>query len=527
MIRRLIGFRYKKRRIKTTPTWRTRQQRFFGFFLMEGFLYHQAFLQRRSTILLPGLAGWSLLLMAMPAAYGTDPFGGDPFNTESYVSPAPNLRWETSITLPQVKEPQRARLPAGVAPLSLPELTELALRNNPKTRQAWFAARAAAAGVGIERAGDLPSITGSYGISRAQAVSGTSGDEVAWQTRFGPSISLSYVLFDFGAGDSATEAAEYRALAATLTQNRVLQDVVFQVEQAYYLFIGIEALVRVNEFTLKNTQTTYDAAQRRRESGLATVADVYRTETQVAQAQLNLTRSRGDFEKARGQLSIAVGLPVNGALTVQKLAGVPRVREITTSLSNLLDRAKANRPDLVAAEAQARSARAAATATARAGLPTIEVSALGGHVLFGDNRTSVSNYSVGLNVRIPIFTGFRDTYRVRQAEAQAAQAEAARDTLYQQTELDVWQSYYDLQTAGSAIASTDSQVKSAEQTAQATLARYQAGFGNILDLTTAQLDESNARVQQIQSYLNWFTALARLNFSIGVSDVLTATSEKK
>ena len=60
-------------------------------------------------------------------------------------------------------------------------------------------------------------------------------------------------------------------------------------------------------------------------------------------------------------------------------------------------------------------------------------------------------------------------------------------------ELDVWQSYYDLQTAASGIGSTEAQVKSAEQTAQATLARYKSGFGSILDLTTAQQDESNAR----------------------------------
>jgi len=212
---------------------------------------------------------------------------------------------------------------------------------------------------------------------------------------------------------------------------------------------------------------------------------------------------------------------------VQTFSGLPQVREITTSLDSLLDRAKNNRPDLVAAEAQARSAHASAKAASRAGLPSVEIAALGGHTIFGDNRTSVSNYALGLNVRIPLFTGFRDTYRVRQAEAQAAQAEAARDVLYQQTELDVWQSYYDLQTAGGAIRSTDSQVKSAEQTAQATLARYQAGFGSILDLTTAQLDESNARVQQIQSYLNWFTALARLNFSIGVSDIMTPVSVRK
>jgi outer membrane protein len=132
-----------------------------------------------------------------------------------------------------------------------------------------------------------------------------------------------------------------------------------------------------------------------------------------------------------------------------------------------------------------------------------------------------------VNVRIPIFTGFRSTYSTRAAEAQAEQAEAVRDNLYQQTELDVWQSYYDLQTAASATSSTDLQVRSSEQTAQATLARYQAGFGSILDLITAQLDESNARVQQIQSYLNWFTALARLNFSIGSSGILTTVGPKQ
>jgi outer membrane protein TolC len=99
--------------------------------------------------------------------------------------------------------------------------------------------------------------------------------------------------------------------------------------------------------------------------------------------------------------------------------------------------------------------------------------------------------------------------------------------LYRQTELDVWQAYHDVRTAASGIGSTDAQVKSAEQTAQATLARYQAGFGSILDLITAQQDESNARVQRIQSYLDWYTALARLQFSTGFSDIIAAASGKK
>src|SRR4029078_2919316 len=99
-----------------------------------------------------------------------------------------------------------------------------------------------------------------------------------------------------------------------------------------------------------------DAAQRRRESGLATVADVYRSETQVAQAQVNLTRSRGEFEKARGQLAAAAGLPVNESLRIQTLTELPQVGAMTASVTDMLDRARGTRPDLVCAAAHDRAA---------------------------------------------------------------------------------------------------------------------------------------------------------------------------
>lgn len=451
----------------------------------------------------------------------------DPYGVDAKTAPAPGVLWESTEPLPVVTTPTLTDQLSGANLLSLPELTEFALRNNPKTRQAWFAARAAAANVTIEQADLLPQITANYTASRTLPVSATTGAPSPWLTRFGPSISLSYVLFDFGVRASQVEVAEYRLLATNLAQNRVLQDVVLLVEQTYYQLIGVEALVRVNEQSLKNNRIALEAAQKRRESGLATVADVYRAETLVAQSQLNLTRSRGDFEKARGQLANAVGMPVNGALKVQTLSGPPQIREVAASLNDLLEQAKMTRPDLIAAEAQARAARANANATAKAGLPSIEITGAAGHSLFNENRPAATNYSLALNLRIPLFTGFKDTYSVRQAEAQASQAEAARDTLYKQTQLDVWLAYYDLQTAVGGTESTEAQVRSAEQTAQATLARYQAGFGSILDLITAQQDDSNARVQRIQSYLDWFTALARLNYSIGMNDIFAAKSDKK
>lgn len=441
----------------------------------------------------------------------------DPFRTERYVSPSAGMRWQSPTPLPEVPAAPAARLPDADRALSLPELTEFALQNNPKTRQAWYAARAAAAGVGIEQADDLPQLSAIINLQRSEQ-GGQAGNQIPWLTRYGPSVTLSYLLFDFGAGDSRVKAAEYQALAAALAQNRVLQDVVLQVEQGYYLFLGTEALVRSNELFLKSVRTSLDATQRRREGGLATVADVYRAETQVAQAQLNLTRSLGGLEKARGALASAVGLPVNATLRVQSLEGEPRIREITESLADTLNRAKASRPDLIAAEAQARAARAQADATAKSGLPTVTLNAATGRTFFEQERPFTQSNLIALNLNIPLFTGFNHTYSVRQAEARAAQAEASRDVLYRQTELEVWQSYYDVQTAAGGVNTTAVQLKAAQQTAEATLARYQAGFGSLLDLITAQVEESNARVQRIQSYLDWFTAVARLNYAIGASD---------
>lgn len=451
----------------------------------------------------------------------------DAYSTAARVAPTASQPWESRDRAFAVAAPpgSNAKLPSH--PLTLAELTEFALQNNPRARQAWAAARAAAAGVGIEQADYLPQIIGSYAVNRSSQVSATSGALIPWQTRYGPGVSLSYVLFDFGARSDQVRSAEFRLLAANLSQNRTLQDIVYQVEQSYYRVLGLDAVVHVFELSLNNFQTALEAARRRRESGLATVADVYRAETQVAQAELNLTRSRGELQKARGQLASAVGLPVNGTLQIQPLNEFPQVGPVTAGISDLLDRAKNVRPDLMAAEAQARAARATASAVSKAGLPSIELSGSASHQMYNDNRQAVSPYAIGLNVRIPIFTGFRDTYSVRQALAQADQAESQRDTLYRQTELDVWQAYYDVQTAAQAVGSIDAQVRSAEQTAQATLARYQGGFGSILDLLTAQVDESNARVQRVQSYLDWFTALARLNFSTGVNDIMAAASDKK
>jgi outer membrane protein len=469
-------------------------------------------------------ARWALLvpiaLIAGITSAGASETIFDPRDYGALIAPSPSVKWVPSESLPEVPVPG---VPAQLAdalrsPMSLVQLTDLALQLNPRTRQAWAVARAEAMGVGVEAADQLPQLGLLFNFNRVQSASQTTGNLVPAQNRFGPNLTLGWVLFDFGQRAAEVEAQRYRLLAANLAQNRTLQDVAFQVEQAYYRALGLEALVNATREQLRSFETGLDATRRRRDSGLATIGDVYRAETAAGQARLLVQRTEGELRKSRGTLNSAVGIPVNFPLQLLSWTDRPPVREISQSVDGLLERIKAERPDLVAAEARARAARATAKAAAAAGKPSIEVAGTAGRVEFTDTRPGVDTFNLGVVLRIPIFTGFRDTYNVRRAEAVAEQAESSRDQLYKQAELDVWQAYFDLQTAATNVNSSGSLVKSATQSASAAVARYKGGVGSLLDMITAQSDETQSRVLLIQSHLDWYTALARLNFAVGASD---------
>jgi TolC family type I secretion outer membrane protein len=436
----------------------------------------------------------------------------DPFGTLQLTSPSADQIWRPRAPLPQVPDP--AHSPAPDSPLTLAELTDLALSNNPATREAWAAARAEAATLGLARSLYFPQLDGVASITHSKSIS-TGGVQVDPQTRYGPSLSLSYLIYDFGARANEVEAARYRLLAANLLQNRVLHDVVLSVEQAYYLALGLEQLLVANRQALKAAETALAAAQTRREAGLATIGDVYRAETAVGQARLTLKRNEGELAKARGQLATAAGIPVATSFTLAPWSETPEIAEISESVEQILTQAKQTRPDLIAAEAQARAARASVELARAAGRPTIELSSSVGRTFFTDDRPRSDSYSIGLALRIPLFTGFNRTYAIRQAEAIADQVEASRDRLFRQAELDVWQAYFDLNTAASAVGTSEGVLRTADQSAEVALARYKAGVGTLLDLLTAQSDQATARVQLIQSQLDWYTGLARLGHARG------------
>ena len=398
-------------------------------------------------------------------------------------------------------------------PLTLIEFTDLALRNNPKTRLAWAAIRASEAGVEIARAGYWPAISANVSAqhNRALNFSGLPSDPL---TRYSATITLSYLLWDFGVRDGRLDQAKFELTSAHLSQDQSIQNVILQVEQAYYQVLGLQAVLDANRLSLKDAETNLAAAQDRKASGLATLGDVFKAEAALAGAKLALQQTEGQLESARGQLATAIGARPDTALSLvaweaEILPVIP-----SQSIESLLASARDARPELLASKARENAAAANVGITRGQGLPTLNFNANAGRTTVIDVGDS-SQYSALLSLNVPLFSGFGERAALRQAEAQLETARATSEDLRSQVELQVWQAYQNLRTAAVTVDTSAAQLKSAQQAADVSSARYKSGLDTILDTLSTQTTLANARVQQVQARLNLVAARAALGHAVG------------
>ena len=428
----------------------------------------------------------------------------DPFATEA-IAPPPPLLFPAADAAP-------CQTPTPDAVYGVIEVVDRALCENPKTREAWANARVQAAQVGIAQASFLPSIDGSASGSRVRSDGQNANQRNA-------SLTLSWLLYDFGARSAKLESARQLLVAASSTQDATVQSVFQSALQAYYNTQAARAAVIAALESEKASRESLTAAQVRYQVGSGTPADRLQAQTAWSQATLARIRAEGVVKIAYGTLANAMGMDANAPI---KLADIPQVASGESfaaeqrDIDALISEARQRRPDLKAAEAKLAAAQSEIDYARASGRPTLSLGA-GPSWINTDNISSNGN-SIGLTLSLPIFSGFATTYQIRSSQASAQTASAQRDTLAQQVALDVWNAYQSLSTATHAIRTSADLLASAEQSERVALGRYKAGVGNILDLLNAQSALASARLQRIQALLDYHVSRAALAKSVGVLD---------
>jgi len=409
---------------------------------------------------------------------------------EPPVAPVPGKAWKAphgTIPPEPATKPDFSALPPDLASransLTLADAVDVALLHNPQTTLSWSEARTAAFEYGSARGVYFPTIDATASVGRSQSVTQTGYVE---RTQFSPLVSLSYLLLDFGGRGGTIGAARENVIAVDLNYNAMLQDVVLQVESAYFAYTSARALSAAQLQTVTEEQENLQAAQVRHRDGVATVADVLQAQTLLAQAQLDLETDSGTVKTNHGNLAAAMGLRADADFEIATPSDSLQIGNASQSVDTLIVSALANRPDMAAARVSILQSQQEVRVARSQEFPALTLGANLGRNYSNLPLFAGNNYAITLGITVPIFNGFTYQYNVAAAKSRVDESAASASLLRTQVSNQVVTSYVALRTASARVRSADVLLASAQQSEQVARGRYRAGVGTILDLLTAQ-----------------------------------------
>ena len=392
--------------------------------------------------------------------------------------------------------------------LSLSDCIQIALTRHPETKSSWYAIQSSIARVGEEKSSYLPSVDFTVNGDRAEdnVSSSVTNTYVA-------GLNVRYLLFDGGERASRLSGARDAMRAAGFQHNTVLQKIALKVEEAYYGLLAAKWSQNVAEETLHQAQYHVELAVARFDNGLVSRSDVLKAQTEKANASLGLVTARNAVRIAAGELVSTMGLKVYTSINIADISQNAPLQELE-DIAPLLDEALRNQPKLRASAAMVRAAETKIQESESQNWPKISADA--GYGWRDDSVASVrEGWSVGLNMSVPLFTGFKNGYRIDRARADTQQEKAKHEDLQRDVELEVWTAYSRVVEAREAITAADTFVVSAKESARLAEGEYKSGATSIIALIDARTALTSARNSFVQARFSWYIALAYLEKAVG------------
>ena len=257
--------------------------------------------------------------------------------------------------------------------LSLASAQEVALRNHPQIAEANYLALAAQEVVKETRSGYFPTAN-----LYATAVGADSGDtrilagglnNPSVLDRAAGGVAVNQLITDFGRTANLTASSKAQAQAASQNVNVSREQVLLQVDTGYFGALQAQAVLHVAQQTLDTRQLLLDQITALATNKLRSELDVSFAQVELEQARLLLQKSQNDAAAAMATLSTALGyheyhqfqlveqpLPANAA---------------TNDVSDLVQIALAQRPELLSLRNERDAALRYAKSQRDSRLPTI------------------------------------------------------------------------------------------------------------------------------------------------------------
>ena len=415
--------------------------------------------------------------------------------------------------------PAHAGTPSS-ATLTLKEAEDLAIKHNPQIAVGRLIALASQQVTREVRSNLWPTATGDLtGVdaqSGSRITAGALNNPIIYE-RAAAGLVISQLITDFGRTTNLVSSANYAAKAESQNAVATQQQILLAVNRAFYNALQAQSVLTVAQETVKDRQTVADQVGALFKSKLKSELDFSFANVNLAQAQLLLLDAQNNVDSTLATLSMVLGFP-----TVQNYTLVEEISPQTAAPGNvddLISTAFASRPEILSLQYQYQSARKFQTAERDLLFPSIRaMGAIGdtpvGNAAVAPSPSGLNNTygAVGGDIEIPIFNGFLYTARAREA---SLRSQATNERLTDTRNLisrDVRTSWLNANTAYQRLAVTQQLLEQAKLALDLAQSRYKLGLGSIVELSQAQLQQTQAEISNVQAGYDYRLSLAMLTY---------------
>jgi outer membrane protein len=407
---------------------------------------------------------------------------------------------------------------------TLAEAERYAIQNHPRIASSQLTADAVRQEIREARSAFFPQIYGEstsvyapYNnqkaeATRASALGGLNNPTI--YSRQSDGIVVNQLLTDFGHTYDLTQSAHFRADAAADRVNAVVAVIVLEVDRAYFDLLQARAVLRVAQETVKTRQTAFDQVAVLVKNQLRSRLDQSFDQVALSQAKLLLIQAKGGVREAEAELSDALGFADAQQFS---LVDEPLNLVLPVDADGLIASALQQRPDLAALRSDAMGARRFADAQRAEQYPKVTALAAAGiNPEANDKLLNHNYYAAGINVEVPIANGGNLDAKADEARFMQRAADANVIDTQNAISRDVRVALLNLETAKERLDVTAELIQSSAEAQKLANARYRLGTSSIVEFNEAQLNYTQAALEDAQARYDFQIDRALLDFALGV-----------
>ena len=310
------------------------------------------------------------------------------------------------------------------------------------------------------------------------------------------------------------QAAKVASAATNSDLQSTRDQVSDQVARAYLAALRADAALETARADVDLSNALLALAQRQKAAGTGTGIEVTRAEVQLANDQQRSIVAENDRRRAVLQLLRAMGLDLDIDAQLNDKLSYAEVNVATLEAS--LEQARKQRPELKAQQQRERVAQLHYGSITAERLPSAAAFGNYGDIGLAPDFSRATR-DVGIQLKVPIFDGFRREARIAESASQYRQEKTRTHDLEQQIELDVRLALDSLRSAKAQVQVAGDGLTLAQNEVAQAQRRYQAGVSNSIEVTDAQTRLDRARDNQIAALYNY--NLARIDLATATGTI--------